>query len=176
MKDQCQEGVLRIRKEIFCDYAAVHALNSAAFETPAEADLVDSLREHAKPSLSLIAEIEKQVVGHIMFSPVTYSGHENVSLMGLAPMAVAPDYQRMGIGSSLVRSGIEQCKQSGFDALVVLGHPRFYPRFGFVPAIQFGINSEYNVPANVFMAQELNPGCLQGTSGLIVYHDAFAKL
>ncbi len=96
--------------------------------------------------------------------------------MGLAPMAVAPEHQRKGIGSALVRAGLEQCKQLGFAAVVVLGHPEYYPRFGFSPSSRFGINSEYEVPEEVFMAMELQPGALSGKTGRVKYHAAFSNV
>jgi putative acetyltransferase len=93
--------------------------------------------------------------------------------MGLAPMAVLPAHQRRGVGSSLVRAGLDVCRHRGVDAVVVLGHAAFYPRFGFQPASRFGIRSEYDVPDDVFMAIELRPGALAGPAGLVRYHAAF---
>jgi putative acetyltransferase len=116
------------------------------------------------------------IVGHIMFSPVSLSGHPGLKIMGLAPMAVAPEQQRKGIGSALVRAGLERCKQLGFGAVVVLGHPRYYPRFGFSPSTRFGIKCEYEVPEEVFMVQELQPGYLRSVSGTIKYHAAFSNV
>ena len=167
---------LKIRTETEADQDAVYAINTAAFDTPAEADLVDALREQAHPIVSLVAEDNGQVVGHILFSPVTLSGHPTLNAMGLAPMAVTPDRQRNGIGTALVQSGLEQCKQLGIQAVVVLGHPDYYPRFGFVPSTIFRINSEYDVPEEVFMAIELQPGALNGKSGTVKYHPAFSTV
>jgi putative acetyltransferase len=134
-----------IRPEEEKDWIAVHALNAAAFESPAEADLVDVLRQQARPLISLVAEEDKMIVGHIMFSPISLTGHPNIKVMRLAPMAVEPSHQRMGVGSALVRAGLERCKQEGFGAAVVLGHIAYYPRFGFVPSTRFGIGCEYEV-------------------------------
>jgi putative acetyltransferase len=162
-----------IRPEIEDDRDAVYAVNASAFDTPSEADLVDTLREQAKPVISLVAEVDGKVVGHIMFSPVTLSTDPGLKVMGLAPMAVAPKYQRQGIGSALVRAGLEQCGPRGFVAVVVLGHPEYYPRFGFTPSSRFDIDSEYDVPEEVFMAMELQPGALRGKTGRVKYHAAF---
>lgn len=162
-----------IRAEEARDRDAVRAVNLAAFETPAEADLVDALREQAEPVISLVAEDHGQVVGHILFSPVTLSGHPDLRIMGLGPMAVAPGHQRSGIGSALARAGIELCSRLGSGAVVVLGHPHYYPRFGFMPSTRFGIRSEYDVPEDVFMILELQPGYLLGASGTVRYHTAF---
>jgi putative acetyltransferase len=158
------------------DRAAVHAVNSAAFETPAEANLVDALRESARPIVSLVAEKAGEIVGHILFSPVELSGHPQKKIMGLAPMAVLPTRQRQGIGSALVRRGLDECKELGFVAVVVLGHAEYYPRFGFVPSTRFGIDCEYDVPADVFMAIELQSGSLQDATGTIKYHPAFRNV
>jgi len=165
-----------IRTEEQRDRAEVHAVNVSAFETSAEADLVDALREQAKPVVSLVAEDDGTVVGHILFSPVSLSGHSELKIVGLAPMAVVPGKQRQGFGSALVRAGLEQVKELGFVAVVVLGHPEFYPRFGFVPSSRFGIDCEYDVPAEVFMALELQPESLGGRSGRVKYHAAFGSV
>ena len=162
-----------IRDEKEGDRDSVHAVNVSAFENPSEADLVDALRQQAQPVVSLVAEENREVVGHIMFSPVSLSGHPNLKVMGLAPMAVLPVHQETGIGSALVRAGLEQCKQLDFVAVVVLGHPEYYPRFGFSPSSQFGIESEYDVPDEVFMAMELRPEALSGKTGRVRYESAF---
>ena len=164
-----------IRAERDVDRATVHTLNTAAFPTPAEADLVDALRREVRPLVSLVAERDGSVVGHILFSPVSLEGRSDLRIMGLAPMAVTPDRQRSGIGSALIRAGLDECRRLGFSAVVVLGHPEYYPRFGFSPAVRYGIRSEYDVPDEVFMALELVPGCLRGPSGTVRYHAAFGS-
>jgi putative acetyltransferase len=137
---------------------------------------VDALREQAEPIVSLVAEDRGAIVGHIMFSPVTLSGHPTLRLMGLAPMAVVPTHQRQGIGSALVTAGLEHCRQLGIAAVVVLGHPAYYPRFGFWPSTRFGIGCEYDVPDDVFMVMELEVGALRGVSGTVHYHAAFSNV
>ena len=164
-----------IRAEETNDRDSVYAVHASAFETSSEADLVDALREQARPIISLVAEDNGKVVGHIMFSPASLSGHPDVAVMGLAPMAVAPEHQRQGIGSALVRAGLEHCKEMGFVAVIVLGHPTYYPRFGFSPSSRFGIDCEYEVPEEVFMALELEPGTLSGKTGTMKYHVVFSK-
>lgn len=165
-----------IRAETASDRDAIHALNAAAFGTGAEARLVDALREQASPLVSLVAEQDGAIVGHILFSPVTIPEHDDMKIMGLAPMAVAPARQRQGIGSSLVLAGLDRCRALGAGAVVVLGHPAFYPRFSFVPSTQFDIECEYDVPEEAFMVLELERGFLRGTSGTIRYHAAFNGL
>jgi len=167
---------MQIRTEIEGDQAAIRALNEAAFEGSAEADLVDGLRQNAAPIISLVAEDEGSVVGHIFFSPVTHSDDAELQLMGLAPMAVTPDLQRTGIGSALIEAGLEQCRSLGCAGVVVLGHPNYYPRFGFESASAFGIVSEYDVPEGVFMVLELQKGALADKSGRVHYHREFSKL
>ena len=162
-----------IRNEEDRDRSAVHALNVAAFETAAEADLVDALRQQARPLVSLVAEEGGAVVGHIMFSPVELNGHPELKIMGLAPLAVAPVFQRTGIGSALVRAGLEQCRRLDCGAVVVLGHPGYYPRFGFAVAARYGVGCEYDAPEDAFMLIELQPGCLRGATGTVTYHPAF---
>lgn len=164
---------MKIRKEEAGDIAAVHALNASAFESPAEAKLVDALRRQAHPVVSLVAEDGQTVIGHIMFSPVSLTGHPDLMIMGLAPMAVMPAHQNKGIGTALVRAGLDECKSLGYGAVVVLGHPRYYPRFGFAPSTHFGIGCEYEAPEEAFMVLELQPGYLSGKSGTIKYHAAF---
>ena len=163
--------LVRVDKE--GDHDFVRAVNTSAFDTSSEADVVDALRRGAQPVISLVAEESREIVAHIMFSPVSLLGHPNAKVMGLAPMAVLPIHQRKGIGSALVRAGLEQCIGLGFDAVVVLGHPEYYPRFGFSSARQFGIYSEYDVPEEVFMALELRPDALSGQTGKVKYHSAF---
>jgi putative acetyltransferase len=168
--------VSHIRPERPADLASIRAVNVAAFDTTTEADLVDALRGQASPIVSLVAECADTIVGHIMFSPVVLMDHQELTIAGLAPMAVSPSLQRQGIGSALVRAGLEACEASGFVAVVVLGHAEYYPRFGFVPASHFGIRCEYDVPDDVFMAMELVSGRLVGKSGTVRYHAAFASV
>ena len=165
---------MQIRFEHPADIAAIHAVDASAFAGSAEADLVDRLRGQVSPLVSLIAEDGRSIVGHILFSPVTLTGHADVKIMGLAPMAVSPAHQRLGIGSMLARAGLEECRTLGFDAVVVLGHPKYYPRFGFQPASRFALGCEYDVPDDAFMTLELKPGSLMGKRGTIRYHAAFA--
>ena len=166
-----------IRQEEPADIVAIYRINQAAFGQTAEANLVDKLRQGGKLSLSLVAEIDGQLVGHIAFSPVTLETNPSASaVVGLAPMAVLPAYQRSGIGSALVREGLARGRAAGFDAVIVLGHPEYYPRFGFVPASRFGLHSEYGVPDEVFMALELRPGALSGCSGLAQYQAEFNEV
>jgi putative acetyltransferase len=162
-----------IRPEQPGDWLAVHRVNELAFDSHVEVDLVDALRQQVPNLVSLVAEHEGSIVGHILFSPVTLSSRPELQIMGLAPMAVAPQHQRTGIGTALVNAGLDRCRKIGVGAVAVLGHAAYYPRFGFLAAKRFGIGCEYNVPDEVFMVLELRPGFLDDVSGVIKYHDAF---
>jgi putative acetyltransferase len=163
-----------IREERAGDAERIRSVNLAAFDTSTEADLVDALRREARPLVSLVAEDEGDVIGHILFSPVTLASEPALVLMGLAPMAVVPSRQRQGVGSALVREGLERCRRLDAAAVVVLGHAGYYPRFGFLPAARLSLRSEYDVPEEVFMVRELRDGALRGVSGTIRYHRVFA--
>jgi len=165
---------MRIRPEEPSDRLAVRAVNEAAFGSSLEADIVERLHKNSESVVSLVAEVDSEICGHIMLSPVTINSNGSIQLIGLGPMAVLPNHQRQGIGSNLVHEGLSQCRTKGFSAVVVLGHPEYYPRFGFAPASRYGITSKYDVPDEVFMLLELQPGSLQGVSGQVIYSDAFA--
>lgn len=150
-----------IRVECPADIPGVRAVNQAAFETGAEAALVDALRENGKFVLSLVADVEGDIVGHILFTDIEMEpGGAEARMLGLAPMAVRPEWQGRGIGSALVLRGLEDCRELGYRGVVVLGHPDFYPRFGFVPASRHGITCIYNAPDETFMAVTLGDGSL----------------
>ena len=166
---------MRIRAEVPRDYLSVHQITAAPFGVETEAKLIGVLRAQASPVVSLVAEDNGTLAGHILFSPVSLPGSEALA-MGLAPMAVTPLRQRRGIGSALVRAGLARCQELGAVAVVVVGHPEFYPKFGFSPAERFGLKCEYDVPAGAFMAIELHAGALRGASGTVKYHAAFSQL
>ena len=167
---------MRIRTAHPEDAAGIRAVNISAFGTTAEADLVDALCERAAPIISLVADDDGAIVGHILFTPMTLDADRELKVMGLAPLAVATDRQRQGIGTALVHAGLDECWQLGAAAVAVLGHAHYYPRFGFVPASQFGLMSQYEVPDDVFMIVEGRRGALAGKHGLLRYHPAFAEL
>ncbi len=165
-----------IRTQSAEDDSAVRQVNEAAFPTPVEADLIERLRAEADPVISLVAEDDGAIVGHILFSPATLAADSDFVAFALGPMAVLPARQRQGIGSNLVRAGLDECARLGCRAVFVLGHPDYYPRFGFVPASRYGIVSQFEVPDEVFMALELEPGALAGKAGKMRYHAAFDAL
>jgi putative acetyltransferase len=137
-------------------------VNELAFGGAAEAEIVEALRGAGAVTLSLVADLGGEIVGHILFSPARVeSARGEVQAVGLAPMAVLPDHQRRGVGTALVRAGLEWLRQRGHGAVIVLGHPTYYPRFGFVPASRFGVRWERPCPGEAFQALELVPGALR---------------
>ena len=165
---------LTIRPERPADIARIRAVNERAFGQPGEAALVDAVRARGERSISLVAVDGERLVGHVLFTPVTIHGPDRVHhAVGLAPMAVDPDFQRRGIGSRLVAHGLDLCRESGYRIAVVLGHPTYYPRFGFVPARQHGIRYALDVPDEAFMVIELAPGALDGCTGVARYVQEF---
>ena len=172
-----QRIIMKIRKEKDSDKEKIWKVHVEAFETEAEANLVNALRTSGIPFISLVAEEGEEIVGHILFTPVELIGDDSgLKLMGLAPMAVIPKLQRKGIGSQLVKTGMENCSTQGYDAVVVLGHSEYYPKFGFVPSVKYGIKSEYDVPDEAFMVLELKKSSLRNKKGIIKYHAAFGSV
>lgn len=165
---------MNIYEEKFADINAIWKINADAFETEAEANLVNALRDSGCTFISLVAETDNNIVGHLLFTPVELTGSKNkLKIMGLAPMAVLHQYQNKGIGSKLVNAGIKHCQSQGYDAVVVLGHPSYYPKFGFVPSVTYDIKSEYEVPDEAFMILELVPNSLKDYQGTIKYSELF---
>jgi len=168
--------MIEIRAERPGDEAAIRHVNVLAFGAPAEARLVDQLRATHKVVVSLVAQRGDDIVGHILFSPVTIAqAPPSLRAVGLAPMCVLPEYQHQGIGSRLVHEGLAACQAAGCDAVVVLGHVGFYPRFGFAKAGDADLENEYGA-TDAFMVRELRPGALANVGGLVKYSAEFAEL
>jgi putative acetyltransferase len=163
-----------VRNERAGDEAAIRRVNDAAFGQSDESRIVDSIRRTRNDVISLVAVSGDAIVGHILFTPVAVeSADADELVMGLGPLAVQPEFQRMGIGSRLVREGLQACTRAGCGALVVVGHSEYYPRFGFRPASTYGLRCEYDVADDVFMAMELVPGALAQSRGLVRYVPEF---
>lgn len=165
---------MTIRPERPDDVARVRDLNTQAFGQPAEAHLVDTLRANCADAISLVAD-DNGVVGHILFTPVTIDTMQRrVVGMGLAPMAVHPDRQRRGIGTQLVTRGLEMLRERACPFVVVVGHPEYYPRFGFEPASRRGLASQWaGIPDEAFMVLVLDETAMAGASGVARYRPEF---
>ena len=164
-----------IRQEKPRDINDIHALNKLAFGQPQEANIIDKLRINCDNLLSLVAIENEKVVGHILFSPVEIEGqHGIIRGMGLAPMAVLPEMQHKGIGTQLVKSGIENLRKMQCPFVIVLGHPEYYPRFGFERASLYGIKCQWEgIPDDAFMILWLDKSKMSRVSGLAKYRDEF---
>jgi putative acetyltransferase len=170
--------VTTIRSERPEDALRVRSVNELAFGQATEADLVVRLQQACTASLSLVAEDDDGVVGHILFTPVLVeSAGRRVVGMGLAPMAVLPDRQRQGIGSALVRRGLEILHDRSCPFVVVVGHPEYYPRFGFEPASMHGLTSQWEgIPDAAFMVSILDVNAMAGVAGVAKYRDEFNEV
>ncbi|MBD1872530.1 N-acetyltransferase [Nodosilinea sp. FACHB-131] len=164
-----------IRAEQLADIESIYQVNAIAFGREHEAKLVDRLRG-LPHMLSLVAVVVDAIVGHVFFSPVTLEDADtgNSMALGLGPVAVLPDHQHQSIWTQLIRQGIEQCRQQGSGAMVVLGDSQFYAQFGFIPAEERALRCEYTVPEGAFRVLELKPGALQNCWGLVRYRPEFA--
>ena len=167
--------MITIRPEEPRDIDQIRALNLAAFEGGREAALVDTLRRSCPEHLSLVADEEGRVVGHILFTPVVVDGPEGaVEGMGLAPMAVLPTRQRGGVGTLLVEHGLELLRNRSCPFVVVLGHPEYYPRFGFELASRRGLRSQWDgVPDEAFMIIVYDSSAVLEGGGVAKYRDEF---
>lgn len=165
---------MNIRLEEHRDTDKIRNVHLCAFETDAEAKLVDNLRKSGIELISLVAEVNLEIIGHILFSPVTVDGNTNI--MSLAPIAVLPAWQGRGVGGRLIVEGLNACEIGGYGAVVVLGHPDFYSPFGFIPSVRFGIQTGYDAPPEYFMVKELQKGAIQHTKGTVHFHTAFKNL
>jgi putative acetyltransferase len=163
-----------IRPELPSDADGLRALNRQAFGGEAEAKLVDLLRERGRNIVSLVAVESDQVIGQVLFTEVYVTPATLYKGVGLAPLAVLPNWQSRGIGTELGRKGLALCGDLGYDFAVVLGHPDYYPRFGFTKASDFGLGNDYNAD-DAFMALEFKPGGLGSFRGIVHYVSEFAE-
>jgi len=166
--------IIIIRKEKPKDIKAIQLLNNKAFEMPEEGKIVDVLREKCDNIQSLVAVIDGEIVGHIFFSPAEINiGDKIIYGMGLAPMAVLPEFQNQGIGSELVKAGLNLMKSKECPYVIVLGHPKFYPRFGFEKASKYSIKSQWDVPDESFMILIMDKETMNNVSGTARYLPEF---
>jgi putative acetyltransferase len=171
--------MVTVRQEVPADHRQVLEVNRLAFGRPEEAQLVEALRMSASfvPELSLVASEEDRVVGHVLFTRVAIrDGGRRHPALALAPVAVLPERQRSGIGSTLIRHGVEAARALGYGIAIVLGHSSYYPRLGFVPAERVGIRAPFEVTPGAFMVLELQPGALAGVQGEVEYPPEFSNV
>ena len=169
--------MITIRKEELGDIRAIRHVNERAFDQENEANIIEKLRKRSALTISLVAVQDDEIVGHIAFSPAIIAAEgSNFGAIALAPMAVLPAYQRKGIGLQMVRVGLEECRRLGHEIIVVLGHPDYYPRFGFVPAMPKGIGCEFEVPEEAWMILELQEGALTGRQGKVRFQPEFSEV
>jgi putative acetyltransferase len=166
---------MEIRAETTKDIPQIYRINEAAFGRSEEALLVDRLRARKAIIHSLVAQKDGRIVGHALFSPVLIKGDTDIITVvaGLGPVAVLPFFQRQGVGGKLIEAGTQRCRVAGYQAIIVLGHSSYYPRFGFQPAAEYRIYCAYEVPADAFMVLELQEKALDKLSGMAYYNPEF---
>jgi len=166
----------QVRREQHQDIAGIQEVNERAFGQGQEASVVAKLRENCQDILSLVALAGEKVVGHILFSPAVIEGeHGRLAGSSLAPLAVLPECQRQGIGSELAQAGVAKIRDGGCPYIIVIGHPEYYPRFGFEPASRFEITIEGEVPDEAFMILILDKKAMKGISGVARYRPEWAE-
>jgi putative acetyltransferase len=169
---------MKIRQENPQDFKAVYSINRLAFEQEGENQLIEKIREGDTfiPELSLVAEQDGKIIGHILFSKIKIIGEQTYPSLVLAPMSVHPDFQNKGIGSELVTIGLQIAKNLQFEHIIVLGHKDYYPKFGFQKASTWNIRCSFEVPDDHFMAIELVDGSLKNKSVLVEYPPVFYEV
>ena len=170
---------IQLDAEQEADHQQIFEVNRRAFNQPDEGQLVNKIRSGANfvPELSLVAKYDVKVIGHILFSKISIlTGDSEFETLALAPVAVDPDYQKMGVGKKLIEAGLQKAGQLGFESVIVLGHPDYYPKFGFEPASKWRITCPFEAPDNAFMGVELKPGALGSKPGVVRYPVEFGEL
>ncbi|MGQ4006452.1 N-acetyltransferase [Francisellaceae bacterium CB300] len=167
---------INIRYEKLEDQELIYSLIDECFESDDEEKLVRLLHTDNQSLVSLVAEVEGKIVGQIILSKMTAENDSNLSIYGLAPMCVAPDYQKSGIGTRLIEKAIVEAKKNKIDAIFVLGHPKYYPKFGFKMTSLYQIKCEYDVPAEVFMALDISGKLVSLKNQTVYYAEEFGKV
>ena len=171
---------LKIRQESKLDIKEVYKINKLAFEEEGEAKFVELLRNSNTfiPELSLVATIDNNIVGHILFTKIRIvdSNKNEFESLALAPMAVKPEFQKRGIGGQLIKTGLDKAKGLNFKSVIVLGHENYYPKFGFEPTKKWKITAPYDVPTSAFMGLELVVDGLREVSGIVQYPKEFDEV
>lgn len=170
---------ITIRPEKEKDYTGIIRVNDMAFKRKAEGKLIDELRklENFDSRLSFVAEVDGEIIGHLLFTPVAIENNgQNYKTLTLAPMSILPEFQKRSVGRLLIIYGLQIAKETGYESVVVLGHPSYYPKLGFKPASRWNIKSPFPAPDNAFMAIELFPGSLDNVSGKVIFPSAFDEV
>jgi len=170
---------INLRPEKPEDYNGITRVNDMAFKRTAESKLVIELRKSKDfdSRLSVVAESNNEIVGHILLSPVSINSNgKSYKSLALAPMSVLPEYQKRSVGKLLVIYGLQMAKESGYESVVVLGHSSYYPKLGFKPASGWDIQSPFPAPDEAFMAMELIPGSLKKLKGRVIFPAPFDKV
>jgi putative acetyltransferase len=171
---------MNIREATDADLNDVLCVERLAFGYDKEAELVRDLLSDpsAKPLLSLLAFDDDNAVGHVLYTAASLTPTQNVSISILAPLAIVPEYQKQGVGGKLIESGLQILAKSGVDLVFVLGHPEYYPRYGFNPAGQLGFEAPHPIPeqySSAWMVQELHPGIIGAIQGKVICSNELNK-
>jgi putative acetyltransferase len=172
--------VMQIRETTSADLQDILYVEHEAFHRDAEPQLTKDLLSDpsAEPRLSLLAYVDNQPAGHILFTHGYLTNNPKIEISFLAPLAVAPKFQRQGIGGNLIKEGLARLIKTGVDLVFVVGHPKYYPRHGFRPASKLGFEPTYPLPKefeDAWMAQELRPGIIGAVSGKVICCDVMNK-
>ena len=170
---------INLRPETNKDFASIAWVNDLAFKRKAEGKLINELRklDNFDSRLSIVAEVDGEIIGHILFTPVAIiNDGKDYKTLTLAPMSIIPDFQNRSVGKLLVIYGLQIAKEAGYESVVVLGHPSYYPKLGFKPALKWNIIAPFPAPDDAFMAIELFPGSLDNVSGKVIFPSAFDEV
>jgi predicted N-acetyltransferase YhbS len=168
-----------IRRETPDDFQQVARVIEMAFRQKNEAILVEKLRHNKNyiSNLSIVAEYKRTVIGHILFFPIVIrTGDAERESLALAPLSISPEFQKMGIGGRLIEEGLRTAREIGYTSAIVIGHPEYYSRFGFIPARKWGISAPFEVPADAFMGIELQADALMNAGGVVEYPQEFSEV
>jgi putative acetyltransferase len=167
--------MIRVREENPEDHDQIRYVNDLAFKCPDEGRIVDQIRAKQKEIISLVALIDEKIVGHILFSPVVINcDQKSIKGMGLAPMAVLPEYQKQGIGTTMVKEGLRKLQERKYPFVIVVGHAEYYPRFGFERASKYGLKCQWeSVPDEAFMVMIMNQSVMKDAKGVAKYMKEF---
>jgi putative acetyltransferase len=170
---------MTVEAETEGNYEQITRLHTLAFDGDGEAKLVEKLRQTPNyvPELSLVAKYRNAIIGHVLFYPIKIRTHrKKCTSLALAPISMIPSFQNRKVGSRLIREGSEKARKLGFKSVIVVGHPEYYPRFGFEKASKYGISAPFNVPDTALFAMESEKDGLKDCSGTIEYPSEYSEV